>query len=102
MKRKVAKIGSSTLMISLPNKWARQHSIKKGDEIEIEEQGKRLVISLDKELELDKKEIEIKEVGSIIGRILVALYKSGYDEIKIKYKDPRIIEFAQEKIRNAL
>jgi len=33
MKRKVQQLGSSTLAVTLPADWARQHGVKKGDEI---------------------------------------------------------------------
>ena len=36
MKRKVVQQGPSTLMVSLPAKWAKRLGIKKGDEINID------------------------------------------------------------------
>ena len=33
MKRKIVKHGSSTLTVSLPNKWAKIHGIESGDEV---------------------------------------------------------------------
>ncbi|MBT5043325.1 AbrB/MazE/SpoVT family DNA-binding domain-containing protein, partial [Candidatus Woesearchaeota archaeon] len=44
VKRKVSLIGPSTLMVSLPSKWVKAFGIKKGDEIEITENGSNLLL----------------------------------------------------------
>ena len=44
MKRKAIQLASQTIVVSLPAKWVRQQGIKKGDEIDVEERGKELVI----------------------------------------------------------
>ena len=53
MGRKVIQIADSTQLISLPRKWALQHGIKKGDELEVEEKGRKIVISTEKGEKLD-------------------------------------------------
>jgi hypothetical protein len=40
IKRKVILHGPSTLTVSLPSKWVKNHNIKKGDELNIEETEK--------------------------------------------------------------
>jgi len=40
MKRKVIKLGSSTLVTSLPSKWTNMLGVKAGDEIEVTERQK--------------------------------------------------------------
>ena len=45
MRRKVIQIANSTQLISLPRKWSLQFNIKKGDELEVEEQGSKLSIA---------------------------------------------------------
>ena len=47
MKRKVVQQGPATLMISLPKDWVDENSVKKGQEMNIEPDGKRLIISPD-------------------------------------------------------
>ena len=44
MKRKVNRVGQNTLTISLPAKWAKNNNIKPGDELEIFEEPKLLMI----------------------------------------------------------
>ena len=41
MKRKVNLVGQNTLTVSLPTKWAQEHGIKKGIEVELLEDKDR-------------------------------------------------------------
>ena len=47
MKRKVVQQGAATLMISLPSKWAREKGLKKGHEVNIDEDSGKLVVSIE-------------------------------------------------------
>ena len=48
MKRKINRVGYSTLTVSLPSKWAKQYGLKPGDEVEISEDGRTLRIEAKK------------------------------------------------------
>ena len=50
MKRKVIQIADSTQLISLPRKWALKYGIKKGDELDVEEQGSNVLVSTSRDL----------------------------------------------------
>jgi len=85
MKRKVALIGPSTLMISLPSKWVKKYGIKKGAEIEVEEIGNNLVVSLKESDKVTSKSIDLEKLDKSVYRLIGALYKKGYDEVSIKF-----------------
>lgn len=90
MKRRVIQIADSTQLVSLPRKWALQHAIKKGDELDITEEGNRLTISLQGEGEKEEKvELNITDLDkdSIIF-LIRGLYIRGYDEIKLIFDKP--------------
>jgi phosphate uptake regulator len=89
MKRKVIQIADSTQLVSLPRKWCLDHGIKKGDELEVEEQGNRLVVLTEKDTELGAVEVDITDLDrtSII-YLIRGLYKKGYDEIKLVFRKP--------------
>ena len=91
MKRKLVKQGAATLMVSLPSKWARQFSLKKGDEINIEEKNRNIVISAEPSNEIKKAKINISEMGILGKRSIGALYKAGFDEIEIEFSKPEEI-----------
>lgn len=84
MRRKVARIGPSTLMVSLPSKWCRKYTVKQGDELEVQELKDQILISSGPAKETVKKtSVDISEATSFRNNLLAALYKAGYDEVFI-------------------
>ena len=89
MKRKVIQIAESTQLVSLPRKWAQRYNVAKGDELEVTEEGNKLVVSTEKGAELGDIEVDITGLDrDSIMFLLRALYKNGYDEIRIKFNKP--------------
>ncbi|MCK5629451.1 MAG: hypothetical protein KAI26_02440 [Nanoarchaeota archaeon] len=107
MKRKVCKVGPCTLMVSLPSKWVRNMGIKQGDEMDVEEKDNLLIIGTDRKeqvesITLDLKGIKFKEVKShknLIRTIVGNLYKKGYDEIIVNFREDIKIEDIQDRIK---
>ncbi len=94
MKRKVSKIGQSTLMVSLPHTWVKEHGIEKGDEVEIGTNGAILEISKTKDKKKEKKECSIEcnsTYEKVIRMQLNNLYRIGYDRIYVSFKDKKTI-----------
>ena len=85
MLRKVIKLGDETLVVSLPSAWAKQHKLKKGDELEAEETGPKLVLYPKSEANHGKTSIDVSGCKPMIKRILGALYKAGYDEFEVGF-----------------
>ena len=89
IKRRVIQIANSTQLISLPRKWSQKYNIQKGDELEIEEQGNKLLIGTDKGTSLEKTEVDVTGLDrTSILYYIQSLYRSGYDEILIKFNEP--------------
>ncbi len=87
MKRKVSQVGPSTLMVSLPSKWVKQFNVKKGDEIDIEEAGPQLKLSLDHHSAPSKNiEIDVKKHPNLLRKLLLNAYRAGFDEIRITFQ----------------
>jgi phosphate uptake regulator len=83
MKRKLVKQGVSTLMVSLPSKWIKANGLDKGSEIDLEENGNKVIISSDTNVK-DKKNINIKinsENSDNLKNVLTHLYRKGFDKI---------------------
>lgn len=93
MKRKVIQIANSTQLVSLPRKWAVQHGVKKGDEIDVKEEGNRLIVTTEGG-ETELSEINVKIDGldkdSLIF-LLRGLFIRGYDQIKFTFENPQIM-----------
>ena len=92
MGRKVAQIGPSTLMVSLPSKWVKQQKIKKGDEITVTERGNALI--LQQETSSSPPEavtINLANMNTTVAwYYLTAAYRSGVEEIHIETPSPII------------
>ncbi|MBN2112010.1 hypothetical protein JW707_02815, partial [Candidatus Woesearchaeota archaeon] len=86
--RKVIQIADSTQLISLPRKWAVAHNLKKGDELEVMEEGSLLMISTGKVAEIGSAEVDVTGMERDTLMFLVrSLYKNGYDEITLNFKN---------------
>ncbi len=92
MKRKIAKIGPSTLMVSLPSKWAKKYNLKKGDEIDLLENENRLIVSTQQEVFKKELEINISSLDLMLYRLIGAIYKSGYEQVKIIFNNSEQLE----------
>jgi phosphate uptake regulator len=99
MRRKLIQHGLSSLTLSLPRKWVKEKELKKGDEIEVAENSGNLVLSLDKTRPHRKIEIDLSGAGTMLKKILGATYKTGYDEVKIKFSNPEELEKVRTLIR---
>ncbi|MBI2138276.1 phosphate uptake regulator PhoU [Candidatus Woesearchaeota archaeon] len=78
MKRKVIKQGHNTLTITLPAKWVEQHSIKAGDELEVDHANG--ILSINSETINRPREVDIDVSGldqTTISFLLRCLYRNG-------------------------
>jgi len=89
MKRKVIIMGGKTAVISLPASWIKKFEIHKGDELDIQEKGKEILIKITNENSLKRQVLDIREIGdsSMIWNFIPAAYISGADEIEIYFKN---------------
>ena len=99
MRRKVIQLGKNSLLVSLPSKWVKQHGIKKGNEIFLEEKEGKLTLASTTAPEGNTASIDITSLNLIIKRALGALYKKGYDEFTIHFNNQQELELAHEVIR---
>lgn len=99
MKRKVAKIGPATLMVALPAKWAKQFSVQKGDEVDIQEKNSSLIVSTSKTIKKAKKVINVSELPKIfVVKSIVSLYKQGYHDIKVLFRNKQVKDLKFDKV----
>ena len=90
MKRKIIKQGHNTLTITLPSQWTKQFNLKPGCEIDINEKDNGLFLSTEKNNEYKKIELELSGLDiPTIWKYFMGVYRSGYDEIIIKYDNKK-------------
>lgn len=87
MKRKVIQIAESTQLISLPRKWCLENNIRKGDELEVDAENKKITITTERTPEIRRAEIHSEKFGPFLTRYIHGLYMNGVDEIKVHIKD---------------
>src|SRR3989344_4527325 len=85
MNRKILRIGPATLAVSLPMKWVRKFGLKKGEEIEVEEQGSIIRVGARKGVEKEGAIVDVGSLGSMAPKVIGMLYKAGYRKIKAIY-----------------
>ncbi|MEK6837280.1 MAG: phosphate uptake regulator PhoU [Nanoarchaeota archaeon] len=101
MLRKIIRLGTETFVVSLPAAWMRQHKLKKGDELEVEEVGPRLIVYPKSESKQSKVVVDVSGTGPITKRILGALYKAGYDEFEVRFEGQKELETIRQTIRDS-
>ncbi len=99
--RKIIQLGEETLVVSLPSAWTKHYKLKKGDELEVEEQGPRLVFYPKSEAKPGRVSVDVSGTEPVTKRILGALYKAGYDELEIKFESLKELEIVQNTIRES-
>ena len=84
MRRKVIKQGHNTLTVTLPGKWVNKMGIKPGDELDVTDQDRGLLISTEKGPNLSSITVDISDLTpALIWRYILSAYRAGYDEIRV-------------------
>jgi len=103
MQRKLVKQGAGTLMVSLPSKWTKKHSLSKGDEVSIEETGNDILVSTSGGQAKRSTELELTNLAeSSIRTLITSAYRSGYDKIVVRFKEEQQFQILQEVIKTRL
>ncbi len=101
MKRKVIQLAGKTMVVSLPSKWVRRYNVQKGQEVEIEEKGRELLLKTDGEPELKRVEFDARGLSDkIVTWMLFSFNRRGFDEIELIYDNPLIIKQVQQTIKD--
>ncbi|HIH10920.1 TPA: AbrB/MazE/SpoVT family DNA-binding domain-containing protein [Candidatus Woesearchaeota archaeon] len=97
MIRKLIKQGKGGYTIYLPKQWVDSNHLNSGAEIEIRDEKNNLIIT-PKVMHKENKSttINLEQLPKTIYRSIIgSLYRGGFDEIKVKYKDPEVLSKLQ-------
>ncbi len=100
MKRKVVKQGHNAMTITLPASWIKENHIKPGDELDVDLRDKDLIVKAISSGEVEKTIFLMNGDGEFIHRHLSVLYRLGYDEVRVEFKNPLIIEKIESEIEH--
>ncbi len=96
-------MGKHTLMSAIPSKWIKRHNIKTGDFLEFTEVENKLVITSTAEIFERKTEITIiSPTEMVVWRSIQPTYTSGYDEVKINFKERKTLKIIDRFINNLI
>ncbi|HII71915.1 TPA: phosphate uptake regulator PhoU [Candidatus Woesearchaeota archaeon] len=99
MRRKAIKLANNTLVMSLPSSWVKRTRLNKGDEIDLQEFENKLILSVNNTSTEGRITVDVSGMDPMVKRMLGALYKSGYDEVKVKFSTIKELKAVQEVIR---
>lgn len=98
--RKLQKVGSSTLSVSLPSGWAAEHGLRRGVSVQLVEDGKELrIIPIAEGAGPVSREtaylIAADECRSpeVLSRVLISCYVLGRDHVVVRSKERMPTEF---------
>lgn len=98
MKRKVIKQGNNTLTLTLPRKWTDKLNIKAGEELDVIEKDKSLVVGGHKDTREQKISADISNLDrTAILTLIQGFYRYGYDYIEISTKNPSVQHYRNDK-----
>lgn len=104
MKRKVNRVGTSTLTVSLPSKWVKKYGVNVGDEIDVSEQDACLVVNTKKTRKFSKKiDLNLTSFNDrLIKLALNNLYREGFDQLNIKFDSSKIYKTLYKYCNNLI
>lgn len=104
MKRKLIQMAGKTMLVSLPSTWVKKYGLKKGEEIDIEEKGKNLIIRIEanKEKEGQEVTIYIPTEDLFMERSLHVWYRAGYDKINVTFDDKNVLRKIRLSVKKLL
>lgn len=91
------------MMISLPSKWIKFNNLKKGSEIDLEEQENNIIISNSTLPEKSETNIILTEsTESSIRNLIGNAYRTGYNKIKVNFENESQFKILKEIIKTRL
>lgn len=99
MKRKVIQLAGKTLVISLPSKWVKEFEIKKGDELEVEKDGRKLIILTENNTNSSKGILNASDFSGFVKRRISTAYKKGIEELEVRYSEPSVLKHINDALK---
>lgn len=105
MRRNIIRQGNKSFTLTLPIDWVREHRLKGGEELNIEQEENKLVISLPKfskslDVSIDLDLRDYKKISILM--IIHQCYRKGFDKISIRYKDKEQLDYIKWIAKNTL
>lgn len=94
MIRKLVRHGPSTLIVSLPAEWIKQHGLHEKDEVEIIPDKNQLIVTLKGNLKKESVTVDISSFDrTSLVLLLHAAYRAGFSKINLIFREQCTIHF---------
>ncbi|MCX6707564.1 MAG: AbrB/MazE/SpoVT family DNA-binding domain-containing protein [Candidatus Woesearchaeota archaeon] len=101
MKRKLVRQGRNALTVTLPAEWTKKFGLKAGDEVDIEQKDRNIIIGGEGEKEIKRASIDATKISERVLRWqLSGLHKGGWDEIEIIFEKKEAIDVIDDLMKN--
>ena len=90
------------MMVSLPAKWARKYGLQKGQELDLEEDGPRLVLEAEGKRETESLRLKIDDPKKFMTRTIQVPFREGYDELTVEFSDVRVVKELEKTLEKLL
>jgi phosphate uptake regulator len=98
MKRKIIKLGQATFVMSIPAKWMKKYKLAKGDYLEVNEEGKKLVLTTESVLQHKKVVVKLPKSELFLKRFILNPYRFGYDEVVCQMQNADVVHKIERAI----
>ena len=102
MERKIIKLGTATMVASLPSKWIKANNLSPGDVLTVHEEGPQLLLSARKEARRKVAKVHISSPKEFMGRLIHTPYRFGYDRLEITFDDPSVMPLIRQFLDETL
>jgi len=103
--RKVQKLGSSSLFVTLPKKWINKWNIKPGDKVIVEVDSKGVLKLVAEKVKMSNGKrsiwIDVDSAKQGIQNVVSCLYSLGYDEVILESKKS-LSQNEMEQVTNSI
>ena len=91
------------MTISLPATWIKKYGLVEKDELDMFEDGNKIVLSTGQAIGGKKRiELDATKLGTFTKNNLSHLYMVGYDEVLIHYEDNKILEQIKQRVPDCI
>lgn len=101
MRRKVIQLGTNSLLVSLPSSWVKNHGIRKGDEVEVNETQSSITVTSSQTAKRNRT-LALADNPELAARQINIAYKRGIDELEVQYENPKAYAAALEQLKNLI
>ncbi len=101
MRRKVIRLGTNSLLVSLPSNWAKRHGIRKGDEVEMSVTPNQVRITSSQSARKNTA-LALADDPAVAARQIKIAYKKGVDELEVQYNNPKAYSSALAELKNLI